>query len=111
VEGTVGRAYYCASCKVVARRKYVKRWQRNHNKHIAKKARERRWKAKGLKPPAQIMSYAERGKIGGKLGAVARVKALGPERVKEIARKALEIRWAKYRASKAHSHTQEQAHD
>lgn len=101
VDGTPTKAYYCKPCKLKARRAYVMKWQRNNLKKVAELARARRWKEKGRKPPKEKMSYAERGRIGGKLGAAARLASIGPERAKEIARKALETRWAKHRARKA----------
>ncbi len=101
VDGTVTKAYYCAECKLKAKRAYVMKWQKNNRKTVAKLARVRRWRAKGLRPPREVMSHAERGRIGGKLGAAARLASIGPERAKEIARKALEARWAKHRARKA----------
>jgi hypothetical protein len=51
--------------------------------------------------PENPMTPSEKGKLGGKLGAAARVKSLGPERVKEIAAKARAARWAKYYERKA----------
>lgn len=50
----------------------------------------------GKAMPEKPMTASERGKLGGKLGAAARIKSLGPERVKEIAAKASAARWAKY---------------
>jgi len=97
----VTKAYYCAECKLKAKRAYVMKWQKNNRKKVAELARARRWKAKGRRPPREKMSYAERGRIGGTLGAAARLASIGPERAKEIARKALEARWAKHRARKA----------
>ena len=97
VDGVVTKAYYCAECKVKAKRAYVMKWQRNNLKKVAELARKRRWKAKGQRPPREKMSYAERGKIGGKLGAAARMAAIGPERVREIALNAGRARWEKYR--------------
>ena len=97
VDGTPTKAYYCAECKVKAKRAYVMKWQRNNLKKVAELARIRRWREKGLRPPREKMSYSERGKIGGKVGAAARLASIGPERAKAIARKALEARWAKYR--------------
>jgi len=96
VYGTVGMAFYCEGCKIIRKRRDVMRWQKNHKKEVALLARKRRWKAKGMKMPDGPMTYSERGKMGGKLGAAARIKSLGPERVKEIARKANATRWAKY---------------
>jgi hypothetical protein len=51
--------------------------------------------------PEKPMTASEKGKLGGKKGAAARVKSLGPERVKEIAAKAVAARWAKYYERKA----------
>lgn len=100
VAGTVGHAYYCEACKVKQRRKYVMKWQKNNLKKVAELARARRWKEKGKKMPSHKMTYSERGKIGGKIGAAARIASIGPERVREIALKANAARWAKYRAAK-----------
>jgi hypothetical protein len=103
VEGKVGVAYYCGPCKKLKRRAYVMKWQRNNLKKVAQNARRRRWAEKGEKMPVSPMTYAERGKLGGKLGAAARVKSLGSERVKEIAARAVRIRWERYRAAKANA--------
>lgn len=79
-----------------------KRWRENNREYNAERMRAYRWKKKGYAaPPKEKMSYAERGRIGGKLGAAARVKALGPDRVREIASKAGQARWDKHRARKA----------
>ena len=101
VDGRVGTAFYCAGCRRLATRRSVMRWQRCNPTHVAKKARERRWKKKGMRPPKEPMTYAERGRLGGKLGQAARQAKLGPERVAEIARLAREARWAKHRARQA----------
>ena len=96
VVGTVGVAYYCAECRRVKQRESVMRWQRNHLDKVAKNQRRRRWAAQGKRMPAEPMTPSQAGKLGGKKGAAARVKALGPKRVKEIALKAVRIRWAKH---------------
>ena len=96
VYGTVGMAFYCNDCKVKRKRKDVMRWQKNNLNRVALGARKRRWKEKGERMPDRPMTRSEAGKIGGKLGAAARVKSLGAERVKEIAKKANAIRWKKY---------------
>lgn len=101
VDGTVTKAYYCQPCKVKAKRAYVMKWQRNNLKKVAELARIRWWRAKGRRPPRDKMTRSERGRIGGKLGAAARLASIGPERVKEIAAKARQARWAKHRARKA----------
>jgi hypothetical protein len=98
VTGTIGVAFYCDGCRRLRTRESCTRWQKNNNKHIAAKARERRWKAKGKRAPSKIMTYAERGRLGGKIGQAARIAALGPQRVAEIAAHARAVRWAKYRA-------------
>jgi hypothetical protein len=100
VYGTVGVTFYCEECKKIRRRKDCMRWQKNNLDKVAEGARKRRWQEKGMQPPAEKMTLAQAGKIGGPLGAAARVRSLGPERVKEIAKKAREARWAKYYARK-----------
>ena len=100
VYGAVGVTFYCEECKKIRRRKDCMRWQKNNLDKVAEGARKRRWKEKGMQPPAEKMTLAQAGKIGGPLGAAARVRSLGPERVKEIAKKAREARWAKYYARK-----------
>ena len=95
VDGTVGLAFYCADCKLVRKRQSVARWQRNHLDKVAKGMRRRRWAAKGQKMPAEPLTRSQAGKLGGKKGAAARVASLGPKRVKEIALKAVRVRWAK----------------
>jgi hypothetical protein len=72
------------------------RWQRNHPDKVARNQRRRRWAAQGKKMPTEPMSPSEAGKLGGKKGSAARIASLGPERVKEIALKAVRIRWAKH---------------
>ncbi len=105
VEGTVGVAFYCADCKLVRKRQSVARWQRNHLDKVAKGMRRRRWAAKGMKMPAEPLTRSQAGKLGGKKGAAARVASLGPKRVKEIALKAVRVRWAKHWA-RQQQHTQ-----
>lgn len=100
VYGTIGVTFYCEECKKIRRRVDVMRWQKNNLPKVAEGARRRRYKQKGVKMPAKKMTLAEAGKIGGPLGAAARIRNLGPERVKEIAKKAREARWAKYYARK-----------
>ena len=95
VDGTVGLAFYCADCKLVRKRQSVARWQRNHLDKVAKGMRRRRWAAKGQKMPAEPLTRSQAEKLGGKKGAAARVASLGPKRVKEIALKAVRVRWAK----------------
>jgi hypothetical protein len=109
VVGKVGVAYYCAECRRLKQRESVMRWQRNHLDKVAKGMRRRRWAAQGKKMPAEPMTRSEAGKLGGKKGAAARVASLGPKRVKEIALKAVRIRWAKHwerqRKTQEPSHT------
>lgn len=108
VEGKVGVAYYCGPCNVLKRRAYTMKWQRNNLKKVAELARKRRWRQKhGRLPPRDKMTLQQAGKIGGKLGAQARLAALTPERVKEIAHKARMARWAKHKPMQGHatSHT------
>ncbi len=51
--------------------------------------------------PADVKAYFVRmGRIGGQLGGKARAERLDPERRKEIARKAVQARWAKRSESK-----------
>lgn len=98
VDGKVGVAYYCGPCKVIKRRSYVMKWQRNNLKKVAEGQRRRRWQEKyGRKPPKTPMTLQEAGRLGGKLGSQARIASLGPERVREIALKANAARWAKHR--------------
>jgi len=52
----------------------------------------------GEKNPAAVAL----GRLGGKKGGPARAKALTPERRKEIAKKAIEARWAAQRAMLPH---------
>jgi hypothetical protein len=96
VDGTKGVAYYCTECRKQKQRESVMRWQRNHPDKVARNQRRRRWAAQGKKMPAEPMSPSEAGKLGGKKGSAARIASLGPERVKEIALKAVRIRWAKH---------------
>ena len=96
VDGTKGVAYYCTECRRLKQRESVMRWQRNHLPKCAKNQRRRRWAAQGKKMPAEPMTPSEAGKLGGKKGAAARVASLGPKRVKEIALKAVRVRWAKH---------------
>ena len=56
-------------------------------------------KARAAKLTAEELSAI--GKMGGKKGAKARAAKVSPERRSEIARKASEARWRKYREAKA----------
>ncbi len=127
VFGTIGRSHFCVECraerkKVVRKiwlannkertRKWSRRWRRKHvkqHREACKKWRENnkayntirvrayRWSKRGQLAPAKPMTRSEAGKLGGKLGAAARMAAIGPERVREIALNAGRARWEKYR--------------
>lgn len=131
VIGTIGRAHYCAACRTERKRKTSKIWRENNlerqrrssrkyrrahvqeHRAACQRWRERnreyqkirmrayRWSKKGELAPAKPLTRSECGKLGGKKGSAARIAALGPERVKEIAAKARAARWAKHRAAKA----------
>lgn len=100
VYGKVGTAFYCNECRVARRRVYVMRWQKNNLAKVAEGQRRRRYKAMGKPVPKRKMSPSEAGKLGGPLAAAARLASLSPERIKEIAKKARETRWRKYRERK-----------
>lgn len=130
VLGTIGRSHFCGACRDKrkqetrriwtennlerqrrsqrkyrrthrqAHRKACKRWRERNREYQKIRMRAYRWSKKGELAPAQPMTRSEAGRIGGKLGAAARIAALGPERVKEIAAKARAARWAKHRAAK-----------
>jgi hypothetical protein len=48
-------------------------------------------------PPETLAYFAKMGSLGGRLGGKARADKLSPERRREIARKAVEARWAKHK--------------
>lgn len=113
VDGTVGMALHCATCRrkhaneqsrrwrihnADQHRALCRRWQKANNEYNAERARAYRYAKQGKPVPAEKLSHSERGKLGGKLGSAARIKSCGPERVKEIAAKARAARWAKYYA-------------
>ena len=100
VYGTRGRAYYCHDHHWERKRAQCMKWQKNNRAHVAHNARKRRWKAKGMALPPEPMTLAEAGRIGAKLGHVARLKNLTPERIKDIAAIARKARWNKYREKK-----------
>lgn len=101
VAGAVGKAERCAPCEVLHRRKRALTYrhrnlevvQARQRAHDARRRREKR----GGRPP---MSSREQGLLGG----AARAQALTPERRSEIARQAVETRWAKWRREHAPHH-------
>jgi hypothetical protein len=51
-------------------------------------------------PPEVRAFFVQKGKEGGKLSGAARMKKLTPEQRREVARKAVQARWAKAKAAK-----------
>ena len=102
VYGTKGRAHFCKQHYWERKRAHCMRWQKNNRAHVAQNARKRRWKLRGEPMPEKPMTLAEAGRMGAKLGHVARLNALTPERIKEIAAIARKARWNKYREQKFH---------
>jgi hypothetical protein len=52
-------------------------------------------------PPEVRAFFVQKGKEGGKLSRAARMEKLTPEQRQEIARKAVQARWAKAKEAKA----------
>lgn len=93
--GQRGKAETCADCRAKRSREADRAWRLRDPEHyrevataIGARLRSRR---RGNLPP---MTRQESGKIAGK----ARAAALSPARRSEIARKAVETRWARVRA-------------
>jgi hypothetical protein len=52
-------------------------------------------------PPAVLEAFREFGRQGGKKGGKARMAGLTPRERQELARKAIQARWERYRKAKA----------
>lgn len=96
VDGKVGVALRCATCRKLAHREDKRRYMRRDPEHIDQLWREgsARQRAR-LRHGAPPMPLHESGRLGG----IRRAAALSPKRRSEIARKAIKARWARVRAA------------
>lgn len=92
VAGTLGKAKYCAACKVLTGRRLHREWKHRYYEEVVERAKARR-----RLDPRHPLSSEESGRRGGLLGGPARSAALSPARRKEIARLAARARWGRAR--------------
>lgn len=98
VVGKRGRAEYCASCRTARLRQNDRNWRLRDPERYKRMAAEScarvRARQRAGMPP---MTKTEKGRIAG----AARAAALSPQRRSEIARRAVQARWARARAKAA----------
>lgn len=101
VAGAVGKAERCVACEAVHRRKRALAYRHRNLERVqaAQRAQQarRRSEKRGGRPP---MTRQEQGL----LGAAARAQVLSAARRSEIARLAVETRWAKWRRAHRREH-------
>ena len=90
VDGTIGKAKYCADHRHHAHLAANRRWL-----DCNRESRNERAKVRKRKNPRRPMSPQSSGRRGGMIGGKARAASLSPERRREIARHAAAVRYGR----------------